>query len=156
MRIAWNKGLTKETDERVLKNSKSGKENKRISHLGLKHSQKTKDNIGYALKGRSINWKDKISKTIKEKYESGEIKKKFGKDNPMWKGDNVGYASLHLRVEKIRGKPQKCEFCGTTDPNKTYEWASMTKNYLDINDYKRLCKSCHNKFDGIGNWNKKV
>ncbi len=45
-RVPWNKGLTKETDERILKHSEIGKENKRLSHLGKKHSEETKRKIG--------------------------------------------------------------------------------------------------------------
>jgi len=147
MRIAWNKGLTKETDKRVLKNSISGKENKRKSHLGLKHSIETKKKIGKALKDRKILWKDKISKTLKNKYDVGLIKKRKRQDNPQWKGNNAKYAAFHLRVQQNRGTPQKCEICKTEDKNKTYEWASINKRYSDINDYKRMCKSCHNLFD---------
>lgn len=70
-----------------------------------------------------------------------------GDKNASWKGDQAKYGACHTRVEVVRGKPQKCEECGTTDPNKHYDWASLTKNYHDVNDYKRLCRSCHAKLD---------
>lgn len=70
----------------------------------------------------------------------------IGENNDSWKGKNAGYAALHIRVQKIRGKPKKCEHCGTIKAKK-YEWASKNKNYSDPNDYIRLCKSCHLKLD---------
>jgi hypothetical protein len=76
--------------------------------------------------------------------------KQAGADNANWKGNTAGYAALHIRVEKERGKPQECEVCGTTAASR-YEWANMSGKYDDINDYKRLCKSCHAKHDGIIN-----
>lgn len=72
-----------------------------------------------------------------------------GENNTSWKGGAAKYAALHLRVATARGTPSKCEQCGTTDPGKRYEWASMTKNYADIMDYKRMCASCHKRHDGI-------
>jgi len=32
---------------------------------------------------------------------------------------------------------------------KRYQWASLTGDYADINDYKRMCQSCHAKYDKI-------
>ncbi len=57
------------------------------------------------------------------------------------------YGAYHDKVRKIRGKPSKCEVCKTTEA-KRFEWANLTGNYKDILDYKRMCTSCHNKFDG--------
>lgn len=59
------------------------------------------------------------------------------------------YKAAHHRVNKLRGQPRKCEHCGTTSA-KRYEWASKTKNYNDPQDYIRLCRRCHMKFDDIG------
>lgn len=59
------------------------------------------------------------------------------------------YQFLHARVKAARGAPQTCEECGTSDPSKRYEWASISRNYADVYDYKRLCKRCHIRFDNI-------
>ena len=75
--------------------------------------------------------------------------KQTGSDNPNWKGDKAGYSALHYRVCKARGKPKKCEVCKTTKKNKRYQWANLTGNYSDVNDYKRMCQSCHGKHDKI-------
>lgn len=46
----------------------------------------------------------------------------------------------------VRGTPSECEDCGTTEA-KRFEWANLTGNYQDVNDYRRLCTSCHNILD---------
>lgn len=59
--------------------------------------------------------------------------------------------AIQHRVSNKRGTPRKCEECGTTDKNRRYQWANMTGKYSDIYDYKRMCQSCHSKFDKIIN-----
>lgn len=68
-------------------------------------------------------------------------------NNDSWKGDNVGYSAFHRRMEALKGKPKKCEICGTIDEKKVYDWANLTGNYNDPKDYKRMCRSCHWKYD---------
>ncbi len=70
-----------------------------------------------------------------------------GDNNNNWKGNFVGYAAFHKRMESMKGKPQKCEVCGTVDTNKNYDWACLTGRYEDPSDYKRMCRSCHAKHD---------
>jgi hypothetical protein len=69
--------------------------------------------------------------------------------NSSWKGDDASYGALHYRVEKERGKPCSCIMCNTTDISKRYEWANLTGNYQNIDDYVRMCVSCHRKFDSL-------
>lgn len=70
-----------------------------------------------------------------------------GPANHAWKGDAAGYQACHLRVEQRRGKPMRCGPCGTTDPSLTYDWANLTGNYPDPDDYERMCRSCHRRYD---------
>lgn len=57
------------------------------------------------------------------------------------------YRVLHYRVARMKGTPSVCEFCGTTD-GKIYDWANVDRKYSqDLNDYIRLCRSCHIRFD---------
>ena len=70
-----------------------------------------------------------------------------GHRNAMWRGGSAGYQAMHLRVAEARGTPSKCEHCGTTDA-KRFEWANLSGRYDDVNDYVRLCVSCHHKMDG--------
>lgn len=69
-----------------------------------------------------------------------------GENNSSWKGDNATYAALHYRVESQRGKPKICMACGTQDAS-VYEWCNLTGKYQDVNDYMRMCRKCHRKYD---------
>lgn len=73
--------------------------------------------------------------------------KQWGSNNPQWKGDSAGIEAMHIRLVKRFGKPKECWSCGCNDKNKKYDWANLTGNYQNINDYKRLCRSCHSKLD---------
>ena len=66
------------------------------------------------------------------------------------KGDppvDPAYARQHNAVRKARGAPQECAHCGTTDPDKIYEWANLTGDYENVDDYERMCRSCHRAYD---------
>lgn len=73
----------------------------------------------------------------------------WGKNNDNWKGEDASYQALHLRVERLRGKPKRCFECGTEDPDKNYDWANLSGEYGDPTDYTRLCRSCHWRMDGL-------
>ena len=102
-RIPWNKGLTKETDERVKKQSKT--------HKGFRHTNKVKELIGKKGKGR-IPWNKGLtketdkrvaeySKKIEVPFSGGRkekisiARKKYFKEHPE--------AVLEMR-KKLRGK----------------------------------------------------
>lgn len=68
-------------------------------------------------------------------------------NNSSWKADKAGYQALHLRLSAKFGRPKRCDECGTTDPDRRYDWANLTGHYEDENDYKRMCRSCHWKHD---------
>jgi hypothetical protein len=70
-----------------------------------------------------------------------------GDANDYWKGDQAGYAGFHRRVEKARGKPKECRRCGERDPDARYDWANLTGHYEDVDDYERMCVSCHRRYD---------
>ncbi|GFM29236.1 hypothetical protein [Novosphingobium sp. PY1] len=70
----------------------------------------------------------------------------IGPANTAWKGDQAQYQALHLRVATLRGKPSNCEQCGTKTASR-YEWANLTGNYHDVNDYRRMCVPCHRTYD---------
>lgn len=75
------------------------------------------------------------------------VHKKTGQKSWHWKGAKAGYQAKHLRVQKLRGKPQKCELCGTTDKSLIYHWANLTGDYDNPSDYKRMCPTCHRRYD---------
>lgn len=74
-----------------------------------------------------------------------------GSNNGSWKGDDVTYSALHYRVQSLRGKANCCKACGRNDSNISYDWANISGNYHDVNDYEMLCRSCHFKKDGHKN-----
>ena len=75
-----------------------------------------------------------------------------GEKNYLWKGEKVSYVGLHQWVTRWKGKPCKCELCRTNELKKRgYDWANIDGEYKrDLDDYIRLCKSCHKKYDQGG------
>lgn len=75
--------------------------------------------------------------------------------NPQWKGNAVGYIGLHAWVRRKLGTPKSCEVCGTTESSR-YDWANKSGQYKrDLSDWVRMCKRCHNNFDGVNIWQQK-
>ena len=118
-----------------------------ISTSGKILTEEHRRRISDALKGRRIDWGDRISKSKKGKI----VLKRRDEKHPFWKGINVGYGSLHQWVSRRLGKPDNCEHCKKIGlSGKTINWANKSKRYLrDINDWIRLCVSCHRKFDRV-------
>jgi len=88
-----------------------------------------------------------IFRVFKENNYKCRIAKKRNQtkeNNDYWKGNSAGYSAFHRRIEAMKGKPKKCEVCGTDDESKTYDWANLTGEYNDPSDYKRMC---HSKYD---------
>lgn len=90
----------------------------------------------------AVYWKNNIRPTL-DTSQSGVR----GKQNHMWKGDEVGYSAIHKWVARQLGKPSKCENCGDTSKRK-YEWANLSRQYKrDLKDWKRMCTPCHRAYD---------
>jgi len=70
-----------------------------------------------------------------------------GERNGSWRGSGASYTALHLRVAAARGKPSRCEQCGTGAPDVRYEWANLTGRYDNVADYERMCVPCHRTYD---------
>ena len=135
--------------------------------LGMKNSEKQKEAVRKYMKNRivleetkkklSLLYKGKPRKTpwlvgrkqTKEHIEK-RIKKMIGEKNPMWKGENVGYYSLHKWVHRHLGKPMECSNCKqkqTTNGRKIH-WANKSHLYKrDLSDWVTLCVKCHSKYD---------
>jgi hypothetical protein len=74
-----------------------------------------------------------------------------GEQSKCWKGSNIGYGGVHVRLRKMRGKAKLCEICGDTyqpEGKRRFEWAQRkdTKGN-NIMDFFRACCSCHRKYD---------
>lgn len=70
---------------------------------------------------------------------------KNGKLHPLWKGNKVGYKSLHEWIGSNWGKAKNyfC-LCG----KQALDWANIN-NIYDRNreNWQTMCRSCHKKFD---------
>ncbi len=99
-------------------------------------------------------WNKKISDGVKRQWAEGrgraigfkpEDRLKGNLKN--WRGENASKAAKHRWVSLKKGKPNKCEICLTTKERK-YEWANIDHKYRRVlNDYIRMCTSCHRKYD---------
>jgi hypothetical protein len=71
----------------------------------------------------------------------------LGEKSYNWKGENAKLSAKHQSIENILGKPKYCEHCKRTDKKK-YCWSNKNHKYSrDINDWQRLCYSCHKEYD---------
>lgn len=77
-------------------------------------------------------------------------KAKLGRKEELgshWLGDEVGYFGLHDWIERVAGRPKKCENCGT-DKRRMYHWANIGHTYnRRREEWIRLCVSCHRLLD---------
>lgn len=100
----------------------------------------------FILKRNNISNRGRKEIKITTKWRKNMSKSKLGEKNPMWKGNDVGYAKLHEWIRNHKLKPKLCEYC---NKNKSYEVANISGKYKrDINDFEWLCRSCHMKKDG--------
>ena len=149
--IPWNKGLTKEIDERV----------KSAWNKGLtKETDERVRKYGEKLKGRKYTEETLKKMSEVQKGEKSHMFGKFGKDHPAWMGDNVCIDRLHKRVAKIKLKPDVCDICHQkVDDKGDAELAlSNIRNHKytdDPDDYQYVHISCHNKYDNKRRKNKK-
>jgi hypothetical protein len=154
-RVTWNKGLTKETDERVKKQAEE--------HTGYKHTEEDKRKIGKASEGnknclglkQSEETKRKRIKSRKWYKPSKETKRKISEaqsnsKSRTWKGGCEGY--WHKKAWELFGH-DCCENCYITNEEHKIKWKQRLDmhNTLDPKDYKimeseawmTLCRICH-------------
>lgn len=64
----------------------------------------------------------------------------------FWKGDEVGYHSLHAWVKRHLEKPLTCRDCNQIKP---LDLANISQEYKrDLTDWEWLCRRCHMTKDG--------
>lgn len=118
------------------RDSPEGKENKRLA--AIKRAQTPEGQKKLA------DMRSKIVITQQMKIKIGLANK--GENNGQWKGDNVGYTSLHQWVAYNTVKPELCEICQLVPP---YDLANKSGKYLrDLSDWQWLCRKCHMESDG--------
>lgn len=79
--------------------------------------------------------------------QTGKSKNTKGVPRPNRYSSNPSNRTIHLWVEKWKGKPKECEMCGTTEATK-FEWANVDHTYRRVlEDYIRMCSPCHGAYD---------
>lgn len=105
------------------------------------HQNRGKNNSMFGKK-HSIYAKIKMSN-----LKIGKKGKNSGEKHYNWKGNKVGYASLHEWVRKYFPQPYECQQCNRILP---LDLANITGIYnRDFNNWKYLCRKCHNDLDRI-------
>jgi hypothetical protein len=94
-------------------------------------------------------WKRGMSFTkkncSKECHSNYMASKRFGKNNPAWKGNDATVTSKHCWVRDNFKKKDLCEHCGKY--GKT-DWSNKYHTYLrKREDWQELCRSCHQIYD---------
>ena len=142
--------------EKGFKHSEEWKKHLSEIRLGEKHPLFGKKHSAESLEKMRVVKIGKVSSKETKKRISRAMKdKRVGANSHKWKGDFAGYAAMHYWIKRIKGKPKKCEKCGSTEKKK-YEWANVDHKYRrKIEDYFRACTSCHRKFDIVNNNYKK-
>jgi hypothetical protein len=82
-------------------------------------------------------------KTCSNKFAHNNL----NQNNGQWKGNTVGYDSIHQWVKRHKPKTKFCECCKIKPP---HDLANISKQYKrDTNDYTWLCKKCHHHLDWV-------
>lgn len=134
--------LSLETRERMSKSKKGIRPKNTYGWYGKDHPRWTGGKPRCLICGKLLSRKPYKYCRI---HSIRHIKK--DEESPYWKGNKVTYRSLHVWVVKKLGQPKKCKHCGTVTAKK-YDWANISHLYKrELNDWIRLCRSCHIKFD---------
>lgn len=87
---------------------------------------------------------------------SEETKRKISSSNlgvlsSQWKGGGATYAAFHSWLTRNYGKADRCENRDCPGISQNFEWALLKGKLHDHkrNNYKRMCRSCHRKYDEI-------
>ena len=71
-----------------------------------------------------------------------------GNLNGVWKSDEAGYSAIHKWMTYWFGKPDVCELCGENGKKHRVEWANKDHAYKrNKEDWLKLCRMCHEKYD---------
>jgi hypothetical protein len=126
------------------------------SHRGYVWSKEQRKKLSLALKGKNTWSKGKkLSEEHKTKIRFSHVGKKYKPMSEIGKlnisrshlKENYSYSAVHKWVSRWGGTPKLCQVCGTRKAKK-YEWANIDHKYRRIlEDYIRMCTSCHIIYD---------
>lgn len=104
--------------------------------------------LGVANGRRVVGNKFSLGKKHTPEWKSLMKEVMSGSKNHKWKGNEVGYRSLHTWIERMLGKPNQCSCCGKVGYGRQIHWSNVSGEYKrDISDWQRLCAKCHREFD---------
>jgi transcriptional regulator with XRE-family HTH domain len=96
---------------------------------------------------QKVVWRAMINYDIPRRR---QIKRnQYAENNDSWVGESASYSTAHARVRYMRGsaKLHGCSVCGDRRESTWYDWANLTGNYPDPDDYVAMCRKCHRAFD---------
>lgn len=87
--------------------------------------------------------------TEKQKQYWKSMKNKTGNKAVAWKGDKASVSAFHTWLTKHHGRPDVCENRLCMGGSNIFEWCLKKgrKYSHNIEDYLRMCRSCHRKYD---------
>lgn len=101
-----------------------------------------KSQVGRKLSGKALE----VARETLKKYRGTNPPK--GEKHYAWKGVQAGYRAIHTWLQRTFGTPNTCEQCGKKGTGHSIQWANVSKKYQrDRSDWKRLCASCHKRYD---------
>jgi hypothetical protein len=121
-------------------------------------TQEHKDNISRSMKGKQNTLGKEPWNKGKTGIYSDETLLKMSKNKKIYRGEehpswnpNPTYSGIHQWIGNVLGSPKECSKCNfTSDNSRQFHWANISGKYLrDVNDWVRLCVSCHFKMDKI-------
>lgn len=103
--------------------------------------------VKLSLKNRLPEVNEKIRQTVLRKGLKPPITHRTDEQNPAWKGG--GYDYKHDWIVRVKGKPDTCEKCGKSGlKGHAIQWSNKDHKYRRIiEDWQRLCASCHKLYD---------
>ena len=142
---AWNKGLTKETDERVKKYGENHKSKYSIEELKERNNLSKKEwikNNPEKNKESKIEWarnnRDKIKEIARIRNNRIEVKEKHYNFIKKYVEENPEKIIAHKLAKKIPLK-SNCEICNSQNHLQRHHW--RYDKPLMVNT---LCEDCHN------------
>jgi len=139
----WNKGLTKETDERI-----------RTAAIHISEGLKELYKLGIMTSDVSDETKRKISKTLTGRTQTFETRKKKSltvrhMTEDEWTGfskrDKYGIEFRHARLNALKRDNHQCRCCATSEDLVVHH-IDKNKQNNELENLITFCRSCHNKF----------
>jgi hypothetical protein len=80
-----------------------------------------------------------------------DLKISYTRKERCYTATHLNSMTAHKRVMRARGSASThgCSQCWRADSGVRYEWANLTGNYADVEDYAPMCSKCHGAYDSM-------